>query len=165
MNYGKIIKEDVANGEGIRLSLFVSGCHIQCKGCFNPQCWDFNYGEKFTDTVLSKIIKELNKEEYKGLTILGGEPMSIENQEEVNNIIKTVKKECENKDIWLYTGYELEDLMKEGKQFTKWTNGILKNIDVIVVGAFVEELKDLSLRFRGSSNQRIIKLRELRELN
>ena len=160
MNYGKIIKEDVANGEGIRLSLFV--IKKICMIIFQKMNLMTMI---FTETVLNRIIKELNKEEYKGLTILGGEPMSIENQEEVSNIIKTVKKECENKDIWLYTGYELEDLMKEGKQFTKWTNGILKNIDVIVVGAFVEELKDLSLRFRGSSNQRIIKLRELRELN
>ncbi len=158
MNICKVITHDIANGTGIRLSVFVSGCKNHCKGCFQPETWDFNYGKKYTKDIEDKIISELNKPYYAGITILGGEPMELENQEDVLKLIKRVKSDCQNKTIWLYTGYILfEDILsKDGKRNTVYSEEIIKLIDVIVDGPFIEEEKDLTLDFRGSKNQKIM---------
>lgn len=157
MNYGRIIDNDVANGEGIRVSLFVSGCRNHCKGCFNEETWDFNYGNLFTDVEVNHILEVLDNPYIEGLTILGGEPFEPENQPEVAKLLQKVRQKYANsKNIWVYTGYLLDsDLQKGGKKHTKWTDFILENVDTIVDGPFIEAKKDLMLRFRGSKNQRI----------
>lgn len=156
MNYGKIITYDVGNGDGIRITLFVSGCKRHCKNCFNKQTWDFNYGKPFTEKTLEFIEKEINKPYINGITILGGEPLEFENREVVSKICKHIKNKYPNKTIWIYTGFIYEDLIKEND---KHLNTILKNIDVLVDGPFIDELKNIKLQFRGSSNQRILKLK------
>ena len=156
MNYGKIITYDVGNGDGIRITLFVSGCKRHCKNCFNKQTWDFNYGKPFTKETLKFIEKEINKPYINGITILGGEPLEFENREVVSKICKHIKNKYPNKTIWIYTGFIYEDLIKEND---KHLNTILKNIDVLVDGPFIDELKNIKLQFRGSSNQRILKLK------
>lgn len=156
MNYGKIITYDVGNGNGIRVTLFVSGCKRHCKNCFNKQTWDFNYGKPFTEETLKFIEKEINKPYINGITILGGEPLEFENREVVSKICKHIKNKYPNKTIWIYTGFIYEDLIKEND---KHLNTILKNIDVLVDGPFIDELKNIKLQFRGSSNQRILKLK------
>ncbi len=166
MHYGKINKTDIANGEGVRVSLFVSGCRNKCKGCFNQATWDFNYGELFTEKEENEIIEALNKEYISGLTILGGEPFEPENQEALYPFIKKVRELYPNKTIWMYSGYTMDKEMLDpnGKVHTKYTLDILKQIDILVDGRFVCELMNLALKFRGSSNQRIIKVPEsLRE--
>lgn len=149
MNYAEIKKFDIANGEGVRTSLFISGCTHHCKGCFNQIAWDFNYGKLFTIEVEDDIIKSLEPDYIQGLSLLGGEPLESQNIEVLLPFIKRVKSIYPNKDIWCYTGYTYEDL--SCKEF-------LSYINVLVDGEFVEELKDISLKFRGSSNQRIIRL-------
>lgn len=156
MNYGKIITYDVGNGNGIRVTLFVSGCKRHCKNCFNKQTWDFNYGKPFTEETLKFIEKEINKPYINGITILGGEPLEFENREVVSKICKHIKNKYPNKTIWIYTGFIYEDLIKEND---KHLNAIFKNIDVLVDGPFIDELKNIKLQFRGSSNQRILKLK------
>ena len=176
MNYGEIKTNDVANGEGVRLSLFVSGCRNHCPGCFNKETWDFNFGKEFTDDVESQILKELYKPQYQGISILGGEPLEPENLERVAQLCYMVKTTMPNKDIWLYTGYTLEDIyLEEEYKWNKHNNTLeelaysidfgtlLMKVDVIVDGKFIEELKDLTLKFRGSSNQRIIDMNRTRE--
>ena len=157
MNYAEIKNFDIANGLGIRVSLFVSGCTHHCKNCFNSIAWDFNYGKEFTKEVEDSIIRMLNNPNVSGLTLLGGEPMEKSNQEGLINFLRRVKKELPNKNIWCYTGYLLEDLLT-GRAHTSITDEILSYIDVLVDGKFVEELKSLMLKFRGSSNQRLIDL-------
>lgn len=147
MNYCKINKVDVANGLGIRVSLFVSGCRNRCRGCFNKETWDFNYGEEFTSDTVDEIIKLLEPDHIKGLSILGGDPFEPENIKTVLKLCREVKKRYSSKDIWVYTGYLYEEFDK---------HPIMNYIDILVDGQFIEELKDISLRFRGSSNQRII---------
>lgn len=157
MYYGEIKDCDIANGVGVRVTLFVSGCTNACPGCFQPQTWDFEYGKKFTEETMQEILKLLNKSYIRGLTLLGGEPMEPKNQEQICEIVKRVKREYPNKDIWLFTGFTFEELRAKGSYSnTKETEEILANIDVLVDGRFVEEKKDLTLRFRGSSNQRLI---------
>lgn len=158
MNYCKLNKYDVANGPGIRVSLFVSGCRNACKGCFNTEAWDFNYGEKFTDTIGVEICEALKPDYIAGLSILGGEPMEPENQYEILKFIQWIRKMLPNKSIWMYTGYEFEKLYFEG--IPDVTKKILELIDVLVDGKFIESMKDISLQFRGSSNQRIINVQE-----
>ena len=158
MHYGKINKYDVANGPGVRVSLFVSGCRNACKGCFNTQAWDFNFGDKFTDDTGKEIYEALKPEYITGLTILGGEPMEPENQRELMPFIHWIHKHLPDKSIWLYTGYTFEQLYYNG--IPKITNKILESIDVMVDGKFDESLKNISLAFRGSSNQRIINVKE-----
>ncbi len=161
MHYGNIKKCDVANGVGVRTSLFVSGCRNRCKNCFNPETWDFNYGDEFTDEVADEIIASLKPNHIAGLTILGGEPMEPENQKGLLPFIQRVRREVPDKTIWIYTGYTLEkDLLPGGAKNTPETLEILKNIDVMVDGRFVEELKDVTLKFRGSSNQRILEMKD-----
>lgn len=164
MHYGEIITADTANGPGLRVSLFVSGCTNCCKGCFQPQTWDFCYGLEYTKETEEFIISELGKSYYHGLTILGGEPFELSNQPEVAALIRRVRKELPERNIWMYTGFTYEeDLVPNGKRYTEFTDDILDNIDVLVDGKFVEELKNLMLNFRGSSNQRIIDMRSTRK--
>ena len=163
MNYANIKKYDISNGTGVRISLYVSGCRNHCKGCFNQETWDFNYGKKYTLNTQNEIIDELKKSYINGITILGGEPMEEENQEYVYNLIKEIRDIFNfNKSIWLFSGYKIEEL--KSKKYTKFTNKILDNIDILVDGKFIEELKNISLRFRGSENQRIIDMKKTREL-
>lgn len=160
MHYANIKYNDIANGDGVRTSLFVSGCRNRCENCFNKATWDFKYGSPFTDEIGDKIIESLLQKHISGLTILGGEPMEPENQEGLLPFVKKVKSTIPDKTIWLYTGYVLdEDLVAGGKRYTKHTSELLKYVDIIVDGPYIESLKDLSLRFRGSSNQRIIELK------
>lgn len=160
MNYAAIKNNDIANGDGVRVSLFVSGCSHHCKGCFNKETWDFNYGEPFTTEIENQIIEMLKAEHIKGLTILGGEPMEVPNQQALLPFLQRIRKEFgSKKDIWCYTGYTLEtDLLSPSRVNVKETQPLLSLIDVLVDGEFIEEKKDISLKFRGSSNQRIIDL-------
>ena len=161
MHYGNIKKNDIANGEGVRVSLFVSGCRNKCKNCFNPETWSFTYGNEFTLNVEEDIINSIKPSWINGLTILGGEPFEPENQRDLVSFIKKVRQNVENKTIWMYSGYTIEQLLDPNhKVHTEVTREILENSDVLVDGRFVEELKNLSLKFRGSSNQRIILVQE-----
>lgn len=158
MYYGRIKYHDIANGEGIRTSLFVSGCRVNCKGCFNRETWDFNYGQELTETIVSKLIDSLNSPYISGLTVLGGEPMEPENQEALLPIFRRIKEHFSTKTIWLYTGYLLDqDLLAGGKKHTIYTDELLSLVDVVVDGPFISELSQVGLQFRGSSNQRIIR--------
>ena len=157
MNYGTIKKNDIANGRGVRVSLFVSGCNHHCKGCFNEETWDFNFGKSFTQETEAEIIEVLSHSYISGLSILGGEPMEQPNQRALLPFLKKVKHAFPDKDIWCYTGYTFEtDLLGESRARCECTDELLEYIDVIVDGEYMEELKDISLQFRGSSNQRII---------
>lgn len=156
MNYGNIKFYDIANGEGVRTSLFVSGCTHHCKNCFNPETWSFSYGKPFTEETIDEIVKSLEPDHINGLSLLGGEPMEIANQKALLPLTEKVKSLYPNKTIWCYSGYLFEDLLPGGKVCAPWTSELLKNIDILVDGEFVEKLKDISLRFKGSSNQRVI---------
>ena len=151
MNYCGIKKVDIANGTGIRVSLFVSGCRNHCPGCFQPETWDFDYGEPFTEKTEEELITALRPSWIRGLSILGGDPMEPENQKELLPFIRRVKETYPGKDIWLYTGYRLEQV---------WDSPLLSYVDVVVDGPFVEKEKNAGLAFRGSRNQRIIDLKE-----
>ncbi|MCR5054098.1 MAG: anaerobic ribonucleoside-triphosphate reductase activating protein [Lachnospiraceae bacterium] len=161
MNYGNIKYYDIANGEGVRTTLFVSGCTHHCKGCFQPETWDFNYGQEFTVDTVYEIVKSLEPDYIAGLTVLGGEPFEPENQKALVGLLRTVKERYPAKTIWCYTGYtyETDILSEDGKAHCEATSDMLKYIDVLVDGEFIEAKKDISLRFRGSSNQRIIELK------
>ncbi|MDE6585889.1 MAG: anaerobic ribonucleoside-triphosphate reductase activating protein [Clostridia bacterium] len=157
MNYATIKWFDIADGPGVRVSLYVSGCRNHCKNCFNPETWDFNYGEPFTEDIENSILKALSPDYIKGLTLLGGDPFEPENQAVLVPFLGKVKKQFPEKTVWCYTGYDYErDLLTGKKGDEKTVMRMLSRIDVLVDGRFVEELKDLTLRFRGSSNQRII---------
>jgi hypothetical protein len=161
MNYSNIKYFDIANGTGVRTSLFVSGCTHRCKGCFNEVAWDFNAGSIFNKEIEDEIIKSLEPTYISGLSLLGGEPLEIVNQRGLINLLRRVKKEFPDKNIWCYTGYTYDtDLMEGGTAFCECTKEILGLIDILVDGEFVADLYDISLRFRGSSNQRIIDLRK-----
>lgn len=157
MNYAVIKKFDIANGPGVRVSLFVSGCRHFCKNCFNSEAWDFGYGKPYTDAVLEEIITATAPDHITGFSVLGGEPFEPENQPEVLRTVKEIKKRLPNKDIWIYTGFLFdEQLLKGSVGNLNTVKEILENTDVLVDGKFVEELKSPDLLFRGSSNQRII---------
>lgn len=159
MNYGNIKECDIADGPGVRVSLFVSGCRHHCKGCFNKETWDFGYGKPYTKETEDEIIRLLAPSYIQGLTLLGGEPFEPENQEELAGLLKRVRETYPDKDIWCYTGYLYDvDLSKGGKVYTEVTEEMLSYIDVLVDGEFIEEEKDVTLVFRGSRNQRIIEL-------
>lgn len=160
MNYAQIRKMDISNGEGIGVSLFVSGCHFHCKNCFNSIAWDYNYGQQFTEDTMQTILQLLQQDFIKRFTILGGEPLDDKNVETVYNIIQQVRQHNSNIKIWLYSGYTFEEIMKQTDVYGEYRKKILKIIDVLVDGQYVDELKDLNLQFRGSSNQRIIHLKE-----
>lgn len=161
MNYAEIKTCDIANGPGIRVTLFVSGCTHRCQNCFNEETWDFKYGSPFTADTENELINALRPGYVKGLTLLGGEPLEYSNQQGLLPFIRRVKKELPGKDIWCYTGYTYERDVLE-RMCAEWeeTKELLSYIDVLVDGEFVQALKDLGLRFRGSSNQRIIDLPE-----
>ena len=171
MNYATIKYNDIANGDGVRTSLFVSGCPHHCKGCFNEIAWDYNYGEEFTTEVSTKILQSIAPKYISGLSILGGEPLCDRNLYNVSKLIKACRERYnDKKDIWVYSGYTLEELEEkynnDNNPFLRTCYNIIKNnIDVLVDGRFVEDLKDISLKFRGSSNQRIIDMRKTIENN
>ena len=157
MNYATIKKTDVANGPGIRVSLFVSGCTHRCKGCFNSEAWDFDYGRPYTPETEEEILEALAPGHSRGLSLLGGEPMEPENRGTVLSLVKTVRLRYPQKDIWCYTGYHYEnDLLGGPEEVTQ----LLSLIDVLVDGEFIEEQKNLRLAFRGSENQRLIDVQE-----
>ena len=166
MNYGTIKPTDIANGEGVRVSLFVSGCTHHCPGCFNYVTWDFNYGEPFTEETEDEILSLLSRNYIDGLSLLGGEPMEPCNQRCLVNLVDRFKERYPNKNLWIYTGYTYDvDLVPGGKAYCEVTDRILDQCDVMVDGEFVESLKDISLKFRGSSNQRILNIKETRKRN
>ena len=150
MNYAGIKKTDIANGPGVRVSLFVSGCRNRCPGCFNPETWDFAYGQPFTRKTEKEILKALRPSWIQGFSILGGDPMEPENQRALLPLLKRIRIMLPGKDVWLYTGYRLEDVQP---------SPLLPYVDVVVDGPFVESEKDIALAFRGSRNQRIIYLK------
>ena len=166
MNYAEIKNCDIANGLGVRVSLFVSGCTHHCKNCFNEVTWDFYYGKVFDEKVEEQILEYLKPNHITGLTLLGGEPMEPSNQRALLPFIKKVKETYPNKDIWMYSGYVFDkELLQESRARCEVTDELLSYIDVLVDGRFVEELKDLSLKFRVSSNQRIIDVQESLKTN
>ena len=150
MNYGNIKYFDIADGIGVRTTLFVSGCTHHCRDCFQPETWDFDYGDPFTEETEEEILEALRPSWIQGLSILGGDPMEPENQEALLPFLKRVKAELPEKDVWLYTGYRLESVS---------ASPMLPLVDVVVDGPYIEAEKDVSLAFRGSRNQRIIPLR------
>ena len=161
MNYGSIKKCDIANGTGVRVSLFVSGCTHHCKGCFNEETWSFDYGEPFTGEVEDRILKALEPSYISGLTLLGGEPLEYVNQQVLAPFLKRVRETYPQKTIWCYTGYLYEkDILNRMVKKWQYTRDILEMIDVLVDGPFIEEEKQIDLRFRGSRNQRIIDVKK-----
>jgi len=162
MHYGNIKLNDIANGEGVRVSLFVSGCTNHCKECFNPETWNFEYGKPFTEQTEQFILDNLNSDFVNGLTLLGGEPMEPKNQAVLLPFVKKVREKYPNKTIWLYSGFRLEDeLLKPGAYPNcEHTLELLKNVDILVDGRFDRDLKKITLNFRGSSNQRIIDVQQ-----
>ena len=161
MNYGEIKNCDIANGTGVRVSIFVSGCRNHCENCFQPQTWDFEYGTPYTEETEKEIISMLEPAYIDGLTLLGGEPFEPENQPTLLRLVSRVKELYPQKTVWAYTGFTLDELLLSTcRGNCPSTAGLLSLIDVLVDGRFVESLKDISLRFRGSSNQRIIDLKK-----
>ena len=166
MHYGTVKKFDVANGEGIRTTLFVSGCTNRCKNCFQPETWAFDYGEPFTDEVAEDIFATFENSAVRGLTILGGEPMEPTNQRALLPFLREFKKRYPHKNLWLFTGNLYEELtgkLGEHPKCLDITADILALVDILVDGRFEEEKKQLGLRFRGSSNQRIIDMNKTRD--
>ena len=159
MKYANIKYYDISNGLGVRTSLFVSGCTHRCKGCFNEMTWDFNYGNDFTQETIEEILKSVEPGYIKGLTLLGGEPMELPNQRGLLALLRQFKQRFPKKDIWCYTGYTYEtDLIEDSRARCEVTDEMLSMIDVLVDGEFHEAEKNISLRFRGSENQRLIDL-------
>lgn len=157
MNYAEIKKTDIANGEGVRVSLFVSGCRRHCKNCFNKVTWDFAYGKPFTEETQEELLEALAPDYIAGLTLLGGDPMEPENQRALLPFVREVRRSFPQKSIWCYTGYTfLDGALEEEQANCEVTRELISLLDVLVDGRFVEELKDIRLVFRGSSNQRVI---------
>ena len=159
MKYATIKTVDIANGTGVRVSLFVSGCTHRCPECFNEIAWDFNYGEEFNQETIDLILKALEPSHIAGLTLLGGEPMELVNQEGLLPLLQQVRKMYPDKDIWCYTGYLYEDLLPGGKVHGPYSDEILSYLDILVDGPFILAQKNIRLKFRGSENQRIIDLK------
>ena len=165
MYYSAIKYNDIANGLGVHTVLFVSGCRNRCPGCFQPETWNFSNGKLFDKQAEDSIIMSLEPAYIKGLTLLGGDPFEPENQKGLIDFVRRVKRECPDKDIWAYTGYLLEKDLIQGKRLhTEVTEELLAYIDVLVDGPFVEEKKSLSLKFKGSSNQRVIDMNVYRQI-
>ena len=163
MNYAEIKKYDIANGEGVRVSLFVSGCTRHCKNCFNQIAWDFHYGKPFTHAMEEELLEALAPYYIAGLSLLGGDPFEPVNQRGLLPFVKRFKARYPSKNVWCYTGYTYENgTLAEEYARTEATEELLSLIDVLVDGPFVEELKDIRLKFRGSSNQRVIDLNQTR---
>ena len=161
MNYASIKRMDVANGPGVRMSLFVSGCTHYCRNCFNREAWEFDYGSPFTEKEIESIVEYVSGKYIAGLTLLGGEPLEPSNQKGILPLLRRMKEECPEKSIWCYTGYDYEkDILGRMMVEVPETPEFLSYIDVLVDGEFIEELHNLSLRFKGSSNQRIIMVQD-----
>ncbi len=158
MNYADIKRFDVANGPGVRVSLFVSGCTHHCKNCFNQETWDFNYGKPFTETEENLILDYLSPSYISGLTLLGGDPMEPANMKALLPLLSKVKKAYPDKPLWCFTGYLYEDLLGQMTEAFPYTKEFMSYLDILVDGPFIEEQKNLSLRFKGSENQRIIRV-------
>lgn len=156
MRYGAIKKRDIANGIGVRVVLFVSGCTHHCKGCFQPETWSFDYGQDYTKATEDEIIEALRPSFIDGLTLLGGEPFEPQNQEELIKLLRRVRTELPEKTIWAFSGYTFEELTGESRARCQVTDEMLSMVDVLVDGEFVEEKRNISLQFRGSENQRLI---------
>lgn len=164
MHYSTIKDCDIANGIGVRITLFVSGCTNHCKNCFQPQTWDFDFGEPFTEETEEKLLEMLKPDYINGLTLLGGEPMEPQNQRALVPFLKRVREAYPNKNVWCFTGFTYEVLKTDGSHpRCEVTDEMLSLIDVLVDGRYVDELKDLTLQFRGSSNQRLIDMVKTRE--
>ena len=165
MHYGELKKCDIANGIGVRVTLFVSGCTNHCPDCFQPQTWDFGYGKEFTENTKAEIFAELDKPFVNGLTVLGGEPFEPRNQRELLPLLREVKAKYPGTTIWGFTGFRLDDELLTGGSYPRCeaTDAMLACIDVLVDGRFMKELKDISLQFRGSRNQRVIDMNRTRE--
>ena len=164
MNYADIKRCDVANGEGVRVSLFVSGCTHHCKECFNKEAWDFNYGKPFTEKEIDTIMEYLKPGYVAGLSLLGGEPMEPSNQEGILPLLRRVKKTYPEKNIWCYTGYLFDkDILDRMCQESEITKEIVSYLDIVVDGEFVVKQKNLKVNFRGSDNQRIIDVKKTME--
>ena len=163
MHYGEIKNCDIANGEGVRVTLFVSGCTNHCKNCFQPQTWDFDYGKPFTEETEAELFRLLSPRYIRGLTLLGGEPFEPENQRALLPFLRKLRRELPEKTVWAFTGFTWEELHTERSHpRCEVTDELLNLIDVLVDGRYVEELKDIGLRFRGSSNQRLLDLNATR---
>ncbi len=160
MYYGEIKKTDIANGLGVRVSLFVSGCRHCCPDCFNAATWDFKYGNEYTQATEDLIIEYLSPVYIRGLTLIGGEPFEKENQQMLLKLTERVKKEFAHKDIWCYSGFTFEEILGGSRASGDTANALLNNIDVLVDGRFEKDKKDIRLKFRGSSNQRIIDVKK-----
>lgn len=166
MNYAGIKYCDIANGVGCRTVLFVSGCRNHCKDCFQPHTWDFNYGEAFDEKIQAEVLESLKPAYVQGITLLGGEPFEPENQVELVKFMRKVKAQYPNKDVWAFTGYIYDvDLVPGGRKYCEATDELLSMLDILVDGPFMAEQKDLTLKFRGSRNQRIIDMVETRKTN
>ncbi len=163
MNFATIKKRDIADGPGVRVSLFVSGCTHRCEGCFNEIAWDFNYGEPFTRAVEDELLEALAPDYIQGLTLLGGEPFEPENQRALLPFLKRVREAFPKKNIWCYSGYTLDQLQGESRARCEVTDEMLAQLDVLVDGRFVLAKKNIRLRFRGSENQRLIDMNKTRE--
>lgn len=163
MNYGAIKKCDIANGVGVRTVLFVSGCTHHCKGCFQPETWNFDYGERYTKETEDEIIESLRPDYVDGITLLGGEPFEPENQREIVKLLRRIKKELPQKTVWSFSGYTYEELTGDSRAVCEVTNEMLSMLDVLVDGEFVEAKRNISLRFRGSENQRLIDMNKTRK--
>ena len=163
MNFATIKKRDIANGPGVRVSLFVSGCTHRCEGCFNEIAWDFSYGEPFTDAVENELLEALSPDFIAGITLLGGEPFEPENQRALLPFLKRVREAFPQKSVWCYSGYTLEQLQGESRARCEVTDEMLSMLDVLVDGRFVLAKKNIRLRFRGSENQRLIDMNETRK--
>ena len=163
MNYGAIKKCDIANGVGVRTVLFVSGCTHHCKGCFQPETWNFDYGERYTKETEDEIIESLRPDYVDGITLLGGEPFEPENERELVKLIRRIKKELPQKTVWSFSGYTYEQVTGDSRAVCEVTNEMLSMLDVLVDGEFVEAKRHISLRFRGSENQRLIDMNKTRK--
>ena len=163
MNYGAIKKCDIANGVGVRTVLFVSGCTHHCKGCFQPETWNFDYGERYTKETEDEIIESLRPDYVDGITLLGGEPFEPENQRELVKLLRRIKKELPQKTVWSFSGYTYEELTGASRAVCEVTKEMLSMLDVLVDGEFVEAKRNISLRFRGSENQRLIDMNQTRK--
>lgn len=159
MHYSGIKTYSIENGTGVRVSLFVSGCRHHCKGCFNEETWDFCHGTLFTKEVEDQIIEAMKPDYMAGITLLGGDPGEVENQEALLPLLRRIRQELPSKTVWMYTGYLLEDFKPDGRTWCEATEEFLRACDVVVDGPFLLEKKDLSIKFRGSKNQRIIDMK------
>ena len=163
MYYGEIKNCDIANGEGVRVTLFVSGCTNHCKNCFQPQTWDFCYGQPFTTETEDYLLSLLSPVYINGLTLLGGEPFEPANQRELVGLLRRIRRELPDKTVWAFSGYTWEELTGQSRARCEVTEEMLSMIDVLVDGEYMEEKRNISLRFRGSENQRLIDVPKTRE--